>query len=115
MARDGSTFVVCVASNKSGKRVWLSIHEQTTGSPSLFVKEDHINGVLLQVKNGAQLMHVVENVRRYKVRERAIIGACNIIHVRVDVLSHANTEISLSYNFPEVKVNVQIAVTILLC
>ena len=60
-------------------------------------------------------MHVVENVRRYKVRERAIIGACNILHVRVDVLSHANTENSLSYSFPELKVNVPIAVTILLC
>ena len=51
-------------------------------------------------------MHVVENVRRYKVRERAIIGACNILHVRVDALSHANTENFLSYSFPEVKVDV---------
>ena len=50
-----------------------------------------------------------------KVCERAIIGACNISHVRVDVLSHANTENSLSYSFPEVKVNVHIAVTTLLC
>ena len=107
MARDGSTFVVvCLASYKSGKRVWRSIHKQTTDFLSLFVNEDHINGLLLQAKNGAQLMHVVENVRRYKVRERAIIGACNILHVRVDVLSHANTENSLSYSFPEVKVDV---------